>query len=58
MTPELILRLVAIVAGTAMAIVGGFVSRGDDDSMGWPLAIFGGFIVITALTGPEVLGIE
>jgi hypothetical protein len=55
-TPDYVLRLVALVVGAAMAIVGGFLARDDGgDTIGWPLAIFGGFVVIGALAGPEWL---
>ena len=47
-TAELTLRVVALLVGAAMCIVGAVLSRNDTDSIGVPLAIFGGFVIVGA----------
>ena len=47
-TAELTLRVVALLVGAAMWIVGAVLSRSDSDSFGVPLAVFGGFVVVGA----------
>lgn len=49
-TAELTLRVIALLVGAAMCIVGAVLSRSDDDSIGVALAIFGGFVIVGAVS--------